>query len=69
MANPFTKTYVIDDVPLIPLSQKPTLYNRIGDIFGYGTAILLLLVLIIRGLIAIINKVIWQNAQKQEKRI
>ncbi len=55
MANPFTKTYVIGQVPVISLAQKPTLYNRIGDIFGYGAAILLLVVLIIRGLIAIIK--------------
>ena len=55
MANPFTKTYVICQIPLIPQEQKPTPYNVIGDVFGYGIAILLLLVLIIRGLIAIIK--------------
>ena len=55
MANPFTKTYVICQLPLIPQAQKPTLYNIIGDIFGYGFVILLLLVLIIRALIAIIR--------------
>ena len=55
MANSFTKTYVISELPVIPLEQKPTVYNIIGDIFGYGAAILLLVVLIIRGLIAIIK--------------
>ena len=55
MANPFTKTYVICQIPLLAQAQKPTLYNIIGDVFGYGIAILLLLVLIIRGLIAIIK--------------
>lgn len=55
MANPFTKTYVICQIPLISQEQKATLYNIIGDVFGYGIAILLLLVLIIRGLIAIIK--------------
>lgn len=65
MALPFTKSYVIGQLPLIPDSQKPTIYNRIGDLFGYGIAFLLLALLIIRALIAIINKVLWQNAQKQ----
>ena len=69
MAVPFAKSYVISELPVVPAEQKPTLYNRIGDVFGYGIAFLLLVVLIIRGLIAIINKVICQNAQKQEKRI
>ena len=55
MANPFTKTYVIGELSVIPKEQKPTVYNAIGDIFGYGAAILLLVVLIIRGLIAIIK--------------
>lgn len=65
MAVPFTQSYVISELPLIPQDQIPTIYNRIGDVFGYGIAFLLLVVLIIRGIIAIINKVIWQNAQKQ----
>ena len=69
MAVPFTKSYVISELPVIPSDQKLTVYNTIGDVFGYGIAFLLLVVLIIRGLIAIINKVICQNAQKQEKRI
>ena len=69
MAVPFTKSYVISELPIVPAEQKPTIYNRIGDVFGYGIAFLLLVVLIIRSLIAIINKVICQNAQKQEKRI
>ena len=55
MANPFTKTYLICEIPVLPETQKPTIYNKIGDIFGYGMAILLLVVLIIRGLIAIIK--------------
>lgn len=55
MANPFTKTYVTGELSVIPMEQKPTVYNTIGDIFGYGAAIILLIVLIIRGLIAIIK--------------
>jgi apolipoprotein N-acyltransferase len=55
MANSFTKTYIISELSVIPLEQKPTVYNTIGDIFGYGAAIILLIVLIIRGLIAIIK--------------
>ena len=65
MAVPFTQSYVISEIPVISREQKPTVYNRAGDVFGYGIAFLLLGVLIIRGLIAIINKVICQNAQKQ----
>ena len=64
MALPFSKSYIISELPLIPATSKPTIYNRIGDVFGYGIAFLLLAVLIIRGFIAIINKVLWQNAQK-----
>ena len=65
MAVPFTQSYVIGQLPVVPDSQKPTVYNTIGDVFGYGIAFLLLVVLIIRSIIAIINKVLWQNAQKQ----
>ena len=65
MAAPFTKSYVIGQLPLVPADQKASLYNKIGDIFGYGIAFLLLAVLIIRGILAIIFKVLWQNAQKQ----
>ena len=65
MALPFTKSYAIGQLSVIPAEEKATVYNKIGDIFGYGIAFLLLAVLIIRGIIAIINKVLWQNAQKQ----
>ena len=65
MAVPFTESYVIGELAIIPQDQQPTVYNKTGDIFGYGIAFLLLAVLIIRGLIAIINKVLCQNAQKQ----
>ena len=64
VAIPFTKSYVIGELPVIQSERKPTVYNKIGDVFGYGIAFLLLVVLIIRGLIAIINKVLCQNAQK-----
>lgn len=59
MAMPFSKTYVIDQIPLIPKGEKTTFYNRIGDIFGYGTAFLLLILLIIRIFIAIIRYIIY----------
>ena len=65
MAVPFAKSYVICEFPVIKADQNPTIYNRIGDVFGYGIAFLLLVVLLIRCIIAIINKVLWQNAQKQ----
>ena len=65
VALPFTKSYVIGDLAILPQEQNPTIYNKIGDLFGYGIAFLLLALLIIRVLIAIINKVICQNAQKQ----
>ena len=65
MAVPFTKSYVTGELQVIDANKKPTVYNKIGDVFGYGIAFLLLVVLIIRGFIAIINKVLWQNAQKQ----
>ena len=65
MAVPFTKSYVVGEIPDIDNNNNPTFYNKIGDVFGYGIAFLLLVVLIIRGFIAIINKVLCQNAQKQ----
>ena len=65
MAVPFTKSYVIGELPVIDANKNPTVYNKIGDVFGYGIAFLLFVVLIIRGFIAIINKILWQNAQKQ----
>ena len=65
MAVPFTKSYVICELPVISDEYNPTVYNQIGDVFGYGIAFLLLAVLIIRGFIVIINKVLCRNAQKQ----
>ena len=65
MAVPFTKSYVICEIPVISDEYNPTVYNQIGDVFGYGIAFLLLAVLIIRGFIVIINKVLCRNAQKQ----
>ena len=65
MAVPFTKSYVISELPVIDQEHKPTIYNKIGDVFGYGIAFLLLAVLIIRVIIVIIKRVLWQNAQKQ----
>lgn len=56
MAEPFTKTYVIADIPVISKAQKPTIYNKTGDIFGYGSVFLLLGVLLIRLIVVIIYK-------------
>ena len=56
MAIPFSQTYVIGEVEVIPQSQKPTVYNQIGDIFGYGIAFLLLALLIIKVFVDIIKK-------------
>ena len=65
MAVPFTKSYAVGQVQVIPDSQKPTIYNKIGDIFGYGIAFLLLCVLLIRFFIVIIHHIhLWQSAQK-----
>lgn len=54
MAEPFRKTYVISSIPLVEKDQKPTIYNKMGDFLGYGTAFFLLAVLLIRIFIAII---------------
>ena len=65
MAVPFTKSYVIGQVPVVPQDQKCTIYNKIGDIFGYGSAFLLLAVLLIRVFVAIIKHIhLWQSTQK-----
>ena len=64
MAVPFTKSYVSGQIQIVPDSRKPTIYNKIGDIFGYGTAFLLLAVLLIRIIIGIIHYItVWQSAQ------
>ena len=64
MAVPFTKSYAVGEVQVVPENRKPTIYNKIGDIFGYGILFLLLCVLIIRFFVVIItNKHLWQSAQ------
>ena len=64
MAQPFTKSYVTGQVKIIPRERKATIYNKIGDIFGYGTAFLLLLALLIRLFVVIIKHItLWQSAQ------
>lgn len=55
MALPFTQTYAIGQVPVVPQSQKPTVYNQIGDIFGLGPLFLFIILLIIRSIIVIIG--------------
>ncbi len=35
MAEPFTKTFVTGEIPVIPDDAKPTLYGIIGDLFGF----------------------------------
>ena len=65
MAVPFSKSYVIAQVQVVPQAQKSTIYNKIGDIFGYGTVFLLLAVLLIRVFVGIIKHInLWQSAQK-----
>ena len=68
MANPFSKTYVIGSIPVLPQDQKPTLYNKIGDILGYGAAFLLLAVLIIRIVVDIIVFIIYGRAHRNRKK-
>ena len=68
MALPFTKTYVVGQVPVIPQDQKPTLYNKIGDILGYGMAFLLLAVLLIRIFVDIIVYIIYGRLQGIKKK-
>ena len=65
MANPFSKSYVIAPVQIVPADQKSTIYNKIGDVFGYGIAFLLICVLIIRFFIVIMGHIhLWQSTQK-----
>lgn len=54
MANPFEKTYAIGYIPVIPENRKPTFYNIIGDVFGYGILILFIVLLISKKIIDII---------------
>ncbi len=55
MAQPFTQTYAVASVPVVPETQKPTVYNRIGDIFGLVPVFLFIILLIIRSIIVIIR--------------
>ena len=55
MAVPFSKTYVVSKVPVVPQNQKSTIYNKIGDVFGYGMIFLFIVVLLIRSFIGIIG--------------
>ncbi|MBO4533570.1 MAG: apolipoprotein N-acyltransferase [Treponema sp.] len=55
MAQPFTSTYAVAQVPVVPLTAKPTVYNRIGDIFGLVPLFLFIILLIIRSIIVIIR--------------
>ena len=55
MALPFTQTYAIAQVPLVQPSQKATVYNQIGDIFGLAPLFLFIILLIIRSIIVIIR--------------
>jgi apolipoprotein N-acyltransferase len=55
MALPFTQTYAIAQVPVVQPSQKATVYNQIGDIFGLAPLFLFIILLIIRSIIVIIR--------------
>ena len=56
IAVPFTKTYVICEVPVLPNDQKITFYGKTGDVLGYVSVFLLLVVLLIRIFIVIMKK-------------
>ncbi len=68
-ALPFTQTYIIGQVPIIPEDRKATLYNTIGELFGKLPLFLFIILLIIRVIIVIISGIKCQNAQNQKKRI
>jgi len=56
LANPFSKNYIVSTVDIAKNKQKLTIYNKSGDLFGYGSLFLLLALLIIRLFIVIIKK-------------
>ncbi|MCR4733434.1 MAG: apolipoprotein N-acyltransferase [Treponema sp.] len=56
-AEPFTSTYVIADVPVIPDDRAPTLYCRIGDGVGFFFVFLTLGFLLTKIIIVIIKKI------------
>lgn len=56
MCTPFTYSYVVGNVPVIPQFEKPTIYNQIGDVFGYISVTAFLILLIIRLIFVIIEK-------------
>ena len=55
MADPFTSTYAVASVPVVKRVKNPTVYNRIGDIFGLVPVFLFIILLIIRSIIVIIR--------------
>ncbi len=57
MTIPFSKTYAIAAVPVMPKDQKMTIYNKTGDFFGYGALFLFTILLIIQVIIVIIKKI------------
>lgn len=52
----FCETYVVGDVSVIDTNRKETLYTKIGDVFGYVPIFISIVMLIIRMIIAIINR-------------
>ena len=55
MAVPFSKTYVISHLPVEKNGHKTTIYNKSGDIFGYGMLFFFIAVLLIRIFVGIIQ--------------
>ncbi|MCQ2591684.1 MAG: apolipoprotein N-acyltransferase [Treponema sp.] len=56
MCEEFCETYLVEKIPLIPQNQKPTLYVKIGDIWGYGILILTVFLLIMKIFIVIMRR-------------
>lgn len=56
IAPSFCETYIVGDISVIDESRKGTLYTKIGDVFGYVPVFVTIVLLIIRMIIAIINK-------------
>lgn len=56
MCSPFTFSYVVGNVPVVPQYEKATVYNKIGDVFGVISVIAFFILLIIRLISVILKK-------------
>lgn len=56
MCEPFTSSYVVGTIPVIPQYQESTFYSKKGDYFAVITCFTFLILLIIRAIVVIIKK-------------